>query len=172
MQSHICTRLLGGLDKRLQRYTLWRNGDSGLCISPGPLEGPLLAKARRDLRHGAQKKSLVKLTFGLWSEEESGLHINCLEMLAVSQACQFFLPDIQGQHVLVHSDSRSVVSYINHQGGLVLKRLCTLTNYLFFFGTQRRWSHFFTPCPRPYFPCLLACLVSSIERLSLHGSPN
>ncbi len=31
---------------------------------------------------------------------------------------------------------------------------------------------FFTPCPRPYFPCLLSCLVSSIERLSLHGSPN
>ncbi len=31
---------------------------------------------------------------------------------------------------------------------------------------------FFTPCPRPYFPCLLACLVSSIERLSLHCSPN
>ncbi len=43
---------------------------------------------------------------------------------------------------------------------------------MFFFGTQRRRSHFFTPCPRPYFPCLLACLVSSIERLSLHGSPN
>ncbi len=31
---------------------------------------------------------------------------------------------------------------------------------------------FFTPRPRPYFPCLLSCLVSSIERLSLHGSPN
>ncbi len=30
-----------------------RNGDSGLCISPGPLEGPLLAKARRDHRHSA-----------------------------------------------------------------------------------------------------------------------
>ncbi len=43
---------------------------------------------------------------------------------------------------------------------------------LFFVGTQRRRSHFFTPCPHPYFPCLLACLVSSIERLSLHGSPN
>ncbi len=33
-----------------------RNGDSDLCISPGPLEGPLLAKARRDPRDGAQKE--------------------------------------------------------------------------------------------------------------------
>ncbi len=33
-----------------------RNGDSGLCISPGPLEGLLLAKARPDPRHGAQKE--------------------------------------------------------------------------------------------------------------------
>ncbi len=54
-----------------------------------------------------------KPTFGLWSKEEFGLHINCLEMLEVCQACQFFLPDIWGQHVLVRSDSRSVVSYIN-----------------------------------------------------------
>ncbi len=38
--------------------------------------------------------------------------------------------NIRGHHVLVHSDSRSVVSYINHQGGLVSKRLCTLANDL------------------------------------------
>ncbi len=62
-----------------------------------------------------------KPTFGLWSEEESGLHFNCLEMLAVCQASQFFLPDIREHHVLVGSDSRSVVSYINHQDGLVSK---------------------------------------------------
>ncbi len=67
-----------------------------------------------------------KPTFGLWSEEESDLHINCLEMLAVCRTCQFFRPDIRGHHVLIRSDSRSVVSYINHQGGLVSKRLCTL----------------------------------------------
>ncbi len=71
-----------------------------------------------------------KPTFGLWSEEESGLHINCLEMLAVCHGCQFFLPDIRGHNVLVRSDSRSVVSYINHQGGLVSMRLCTLANDL------------------------------------------
>ncbi len=52
-----------------------------------------------------------KPTFGLWSEEELGQHINCLEMLAVCQACQFFLPDIRGHHLLICSDSRSVVSY-------------------------------------------------------------
>ncbi len=42
-----------------------------------------------------------KPTFGLWSEVESGLHINCLEMLVVCHACQFFLPDIRGHHVLI-----------------------------------------------------------------------
>ncbi len=71
-----------------------------------------------------------KLTFGLSFKKESGLHINFQEMLAVCQVCQFFLPDIRGHHVLVRSDSRSVVSYINHQGGLVLNRLCTLANDL------------------------------------------
>ncbi len=115
------------------------NGDSGLCISPGSMEGTLLAKARCDPRHGAQKEGCHKgwgalcegkPTFGLWSEEKSGLHINCLEMLAVCQACPFCLPDIQGHHMLICSDSRSVVSYINYQGCLVLKRLCRLANNL------------------------------------------
>ncbi len=69
-----------------------------------------------------------KPTFCLWSEEESGF--NCLEMPAVCQACQFFLPDIRGNHVLVHSDSRSMVSHINHQGDLLSKQLCTLENNL------------------------------------------
>ncbi len=51
-------------------------------------------------------------------------------MLAVCQACQFFLPVIRGHHLLVRSDSRSVMSYINHQAGLVSKRLCMLGNDL------------------------------------------
>ncbi len=50
--------------------------------------------------------------------------------LPSGKACQFFLPDIWGHHVLVHSNSKSVVSYINHQGGLVSKRLCMLANDL------------------------------------------
>ncbi len=41
-----------------------------------------------------------------------------------------FLPDIRGHHVLVRSDSRSMGSYINNQGGLVSKRLSMLANDL------------------------------------------
>ncbi len=49
-----------------------------------------------------------KPTFGHWSKTESGFHINCLEMLAVCRACQFFLPDLIGRHVLIRSDKMSV----------------------------------------------------------------
>ncbi|KAL0200336.1 hypothetical protein M9458_003523, partial [Cirrhinus mrigala] len=61
---------------------------------------------------------------------EAGIHINCLEMLAVCRALHFFLPDLKGHHVLVRSDSMTVVSYINRQGGLSSKRLFTLVKDL------------------------------------------
>ena len=47
---------------------------------------------------------------GLWR------HINCLEMLAILQALNHFLPDLRSHHVLVRTDNTTVVSYINHQG--------------------------------------------------------
>ncbi len=71
-----------------------------------------------------------KPTFGHWSKAEKRLHINCLEMLAVCRACQFFLPELRGHHMLIRSDSMSVVSYINHQGGLSSKHLCLLAERL------------------------------------------
>ncbi len=81
----------------LHMWTPPHNGDSGLCFSPGPLEGPLLAKTRRDPRHGAQKEGCHDKCFqqGLGSAVRGqtdlrpvvrrgvSLHINCLEMLAV-----------------------------------------------------------------------------------------
>ncbi len=71
-----------------------------------------------------------KPTFGHWSKAEKGYHINCLEMLAVCRACQFFLPDLIGRHVLIRSDNMSVVSYINHQGGVSSKRFFILAERL------------------------------------------
>ncbi len=89
-----------------------------------------------------------KSTFGLWSEEELGMHINCLEMKAVCNACQFFLPDIRRHHVLVRSDSRSVMSYINRQSGLILKRLGTLANGFLVWGQTNLRSLKATHVPR------------------------
>ncbi|KAL0176731.1 hypothetical protein M9458_029061, partial [Cirrhinus mrigala] len=71
-----------------------------------------------------------KPAFGLWTKAEAGIHINCLEMLAVCRALHFFLPDLKGHHVLVHLDSMTVVSYINRQVGLSSKRLFTLVKDL------------------------------------------
>ncbi len=120
-----------------------RNCDSGLCISPG-WRDPFWLKQGVTLDTAHRRKVVTtdvsnkgwgvlcegKPTFCLWSEKESGLHINCLEMIAVCQACEFFLPDIRGHHVLVRSAIRSVVSYIKHQSGCILKRLCMLANNL------------------------------------------
>ncbi len=55
---------------------------------------------------------------GLWEGPHLMWHINCLEMLAVFQALKHFLLDLRGHHVLVRTDNMSVVSYINHHGGL------------------------------------------------------
>ncbi len=49
-----------------------------------------------------------------------------LEMLAVFLALKNVLADLRGHHVLVHSDNTSVVSYINHQGGLRSRPICKL----------------------------------------------
>lgn len=71
-----------------------------------------------------------KLTFGYWLKAEEGLYINCLEMLAVCRACQTFLPDPRGHHILVRSDSMTVLSYINRLGGLSSRRLFVLVEHL------------------------------------------
>ncbi len=57
---------------------------------------------------------------GLWEDPHLTWHINWLEMLAGFQALKHYLPDLRDHHVLVRTDNTSVVSYINHQGGLRL----------------------------------------------------
>ncbi len=69
-----------------------------------------------------------KPLFGHWLKAEKGLHINCLEMLEVCRAYQFFLPDLRGHEVLIHSDNMYVMW--NRQGGLSSKRLFILVERL------------------------------------------
>ena len=56
-------------------------------------------------------------TKGLWSDREKRLHINVLELKAVSLALRDFKDQCQNQTVLVVTDNSTVVAYINRQGG-------------------------------------------------------
>ena len=65
-------------------------------------------------------------TKGLWSDREKRLHINVLELKAVSLALGSFKDQCQNQTVLVATDNSTVVAYINKQGGTHSAEMCAL----------------------------------------------
>jgi hypothetical protein len=76
---------------------------------------------------------------GRWSQEESKLHINILEMRAVSLALNGF-PIPRGSHILVSTDNTTVVAYVNRQGGTRSRLLLVETQQLFSIVMERGWS--------------------------------
>ena len=54
-------------------------------------------------------------TKGLWSDQQKRLHINILELKAVSLALRSFKDQCQNQTVLVAMDNSTVVAYINKE---------------------------------------------------------
>ena len=68
---------------------------------------------------------------GIWSPAQRKLHINLLEMEAVRMTLRHFRIQIQGKHVLIRSDSMTVVTYINKMGGTKSPSLCIATWHLF-----------------------------------------
>ena len=67
-----------------------------------------------------------KSTKGLWSDRKKRLHINVLELKAVSLALRDFKDQCQNQTVLVATDNSTVVAYINKQGGTHSAEMCAL----------------------------------------------
>ena len=65
-------------------------------------------------------------TKGLWSDQEKRLHINILELKAVSLALRRFKDQCQDQTVLVATDNSTVVAYINKQRGTHSAEMCAL----------------------------------------------
>ena len=63
---------------------------------------------------------------GLWSDQEKMLHINVLELKAVSLALRHFKDQCQNQTVLVATDSTTLVTYTNKQGGTHSAEMCAL----------------------------------------------
>ncbi|KAI2647602.1 ORF V: Enzymatic polyprotein [Labeo rohita] len=74
--------------------------------------------------------------FGTWTETEKFWHINCLELRAVHLALECFLPDILHRHVLIRTDSTTVVAFINHQGGVSSRPLMRLAKDLLLWADQ------------------------------------
>ena len=74
---------------------------------------------------------------GKWSESESDLHINILELLAVLFAFQSLFRSTYSCSILVKSDNSTVVAYINKQGGTTCKKLCVHALSLWQFCVDR-----------------------------------
>ena len=72
----------------------------------------------RSFRANLCKRSVVR--------QGKRLHINVLELKAVSLALQRFKDQCQNQTVSVATDNSTVVAYINKQGGTHSAEMCTL----------------------------------------------
>ena len=67
----------------------------------------------------------MKLSFhGPWSEDQSQLHINMLEMMAIHLALRKAIKYIHHSCVIFSTDNTTVVSYINKQEGTHSPNLC------------------------------------------------
>ncbi len=119
-----------------------------------------MAKARHDLRHGAQKEgchdrrfqqglgSVVRrktdLQYLVWEGVGPAHHLprnaSSVPGLSILPAGHTVNSSCRTPCASTRTDSRSVVSYINHQGGLFSKRLCTLANDLLVWAQNNlRW---------------------------------
>ena len=79
---------------------------------------------------GAHLEPLGIMMSGKWSQAEKQLHINNLELMAVSLALRQSLTHVKSQCVMVASDNTTTVSYIRRQGGTHSLSLCAETRNL------------------------------------------
>ena len=54
---------------------------------------------------------------GVWTEDQSRLHINVLEMKAIFLSKTRAVHKVKNSTVLVSTDNTTVVAYIRHHGG-------------------------------------------------------
>ena len=63
---------------------------------------------------------------GFWDRNQTTLHINELQMLAVKLAVSFFQQDLTNQTLLLLCDNATAVAYLRKEGGTRSLRLCLL----------------------------------------------
>ena len=66
---------------------------------------------------GAHVEPEGLLFYGVWTEDQSQLHINVLEMKAIFLSLSRAVHKVKNSTVFVSTDNTTVVAYIRHQGG-------------------------------------------------------
>ena len=82
---------------------------------------------------------LGKAIGGVWPPGEVR-HINLLELQAVLLVLQHFGPLLKGRHVLVRTDNRTTVAYINRQGGVHSAALLVMAENLWSWASEHLQS--------------------------------
>lgn len=117
-----------GLDAEARRDLLWWS----TCTFPLPPSSLSAPQSNVSLYTDASNLgwggilSSGEHTSGLWSVNESAMHINALEMLSIFNCLKDFSHLIRGQTVKIFCDNFSTVSYLNKRGGTHSKELCSL----------------------------------------------
>ena len=78
----------------------------------------------QSLRMGAHLEPTTLSFHGRWTENQSQLHINMLEMMAIRLALKQAKTFIHPSCIMISTDNTTVVSYINKQGGTHSPNLC------------------------------------------------
>ena len=97
--------------------------ETGITIHPPDPKFFLYTDASH-FRWGAHLEPTTLSFHGRWTEDQSQLHINMLEMMAIRLALKQAITFIHRSCIMIYTDNTTVVSYINKQGGTHSPNLC------------------------------------------------
>ena len=110
---------IGLTTKILQHLKWWLQEDlylHGIPVKIDPASHTIFTDASLS-GWGAHVEPEGLLFHGLWTEDQSRLHINVLEMKAILLSLTRAIHKVKNSTVLVSTDNTTVVAYIRHQGG-------------------------------------------------------
>ena len=115
------------LEEQLEGTRITRKGDTSPQLAPPPLEVVAGGKQCATRSIITPTKTCSADIYGrIWSLPESRLHINHLELKVVFLALKEFQDLCSNNIVLVATDNKTVVAYINKEGGMKPGSLCAL----------------------------------------------
>jgi len=74
---------------------------------------------------------------GIWNTEEQGLHINCLELLAIYHGLRAVCKNINIKHIRVMTDNTTAYYYINNMGGTHSPKANDITRLIWLWCSQK-----------------------------------